>query len=281
LWLSGGNFLDVLPDPARVADALARVPTRIHQDVVLSTQMLLPGDDVILLPMRTRYEQEGGGTETTTERRVVFSPELPRQVGEARSEWRVYGDLAARARPDLAPAFAWPSNVALRREIAEVVPSYAGIETLSETGDQIQWGGRHLCAGGAFPTPSGRGRFTPLEPPTSDLPPGTFLVSTRRGKQFNSMVWEETDPLTGAGRDAVYMDEAEARNLGLPDGTRVRLRSEHGTFDGRLRTVRLAARSLQVHWPEGQRLLGAGPHHREPRSKVPDYNAVVTVERRP
>ena len=37
---------------------------------------------MLLLPAKTRYEQEGGGTETTTERRIIFSPEIPRQVGE-------------------------------------------------------------------------------------------------------------------------------------------------------------------------------------------------------
>src|SRR5690606_9279336 len=79
LWCSGGNFLDVLPDPPRVATALGRVPTRIHHDVLLTTQMLIEGDDVVLLPVTTRYEQEGGGTSTTTERRVAFSPEIPRR----------------------------------------------------------------------------------------------------------------------------------------------------------------------------------------------------------
>ena len=42
--------------------------------------------------------------------------------------------------------------------------------------------------------------------------------------------------------------------------------------------VRLPARSLQVHWPEGNVLISAGPQQREPQSRVPDYNAVVTVE---
>jgi predicted molibdopterin-dependent oxidoreductase YjgC len=240
--------------------------------------MLVPGDDVILLPMRTRYEQEGGGTETTTERRIIFSPEIPRTVGEARSEWRVYGDIAAAADPSLAVHFAWPTNQALRAEIASVVPAYAGIETLRKTGDQVQWGGRHLCAGGAFPTPSGRGRFVASTPPPFDVPDGMFTVATRRGKQFNSMVWKQVDPLTGATRDAVYIDEADARALGLPEGAPVRLTSEHGSMDGRLKVVRLPARTLQVHWPEGNVLLGAGPQHREPRSNVPDYNGVVTLE---
>jgi molybdopterin-dependent oxidoreductase alpha subunit len=278
LWTSGGSFLEVLPDPEGVRQALGNVPLRVHQDVVLTTQMLVEGDDVILLPVATRYEQEGGGTETTTERRVIFSPEIPRRVGEARSEWRLFGDVAARVRPDLADRFGWTDNQRLRAEIAEVVPSYAGIEQLAATGDQVQWGGRHLCAGGAFPTPDGKGRFTALVPSAPELGPGQFTVATRRGKQFNSMVYAEVDPLTGAGRDAVYIDEADARALGATEGTRVRLTSATGTFDGRCKLVRLPARALQVHWPEGNVLIAGGSRHREPQSRVPDYNAVVTLE---
>jgi molybdopterin-dependent oxidoreductase alpha subunit len=277
LWMSGGNFLDVLPDPARVDDALGRVPLRVHQDIVVSSQMLVPGDDVILLPVATRYEQEGGGTETTTERRVAYSPEILAPPGQARSEWRLFADVANRVRPDLRSRFSWPTNADLRAEIADVVPSYAGIETLADTGDAIQWGGRHLCADGRFPTPSGRGHFTPLHPSAPDLPPGRFTVATRRGKQFNSMVWSATDPLTGAGRDAVYIDEADAAALGLGDGDPVVLDSEVGSMRGHLRVVRLPARTLQVHWPEGNVLIGSGPSTREPGSKVPDYNAVVTL----
>jgi molybdopterin-dependent oxidoreductase alpha subunit len=279
LWMSGGNFLDVLPDPRRVEAALGRVPLRVHQDIVLTSQMLVPGDDVILLPVCTRYEQEGGGTETTTERRIAFSPEIPRQVGESRSEWRLFADVAVRARPDLAHAFRWPDNQALRAEIARVVPMYAGIEELTTTGDQVQWGGRHLCAHGEFPTPNGRASFTPLVPVTSRLGAGEFTVSTRRGKQFNSMVLEATDPLTGAARDAVYIDEADAAAVGVVDGDRVRLTSETGEFEGRVELARLPPGTLQVHWPEGNVLLAAGADHREPGSNVPDYNAVVTIER--
>ncbi|CAN5282515.1 FdhF/YdeP family oxidoreductase [soil metagenome] len=280
LWTSGSNLVEVLPDPVRVRVALERVPLRVHQDVVLSSQMLVDGDDVILLPVATRYEQEGGGTETTTERRIIYSPEIPRRVGEARSEWRVFANVATRVRPDLTDAFSWPDNPALRAEIAAVVPAYAGIETLARTGDQVQYGGRHLCAGGRFPTPTGRGRFTALNPPEVAAPPGRFTVTTRRGKQFNSMIQGDVDPLTGAGRDAVFIDVADAAALGLSEGAEVVLRSETGTFAGRLKLVRLPARTLQVHWPEGNVLTPSGPGHREPGSKVPDYNAVVSLEER-
>jgi predicted molibdopterin-dependent oxidoreductase YjgC len=279
LWMSGGNFLDVLPDPPRVVAAMERIGLRVHQDVVVSSQMLVPGDDVILLPVATRYEQEGGGTSTTTERRIAFSPEIPRQVGESRSEWRLFAEVASTVAPHLVDAFSWPTNADLRAEIARVVPAYAGIETLADTGDAVQWGGRHLCADGTFPTPSGRARFSVVEPPTPPASDGRFVVSTRRGKQFNSMVFAERDPLTGAGRDAVYIDTDDARRLGIAEGDRVRLVSGTGEIVGTARLSRLPAGTLQVHWPEGNVLIAAGANHREPHTAIPDYNALVTVER--
>ena len=103
-------------------------------------------------------------------------------------------------------------------------------------------------------------------------------MSTRRGKQFNSIVWSETDPLTGATRDAIYIDGADAAELGLRDGAAVRLTNDVGTMDGHLKVVRLPRRSLQVHWPEGNVLIPDDAARREPGSHIPDYNAVVRLE---
>jgi molybdopterin-dependent oxidoreductase alpha subunit len=275
LFLDGSNLLEILPQPARVADAVQRVPLRVHMDIVMTSQMFVEGDDVILLPAATRYEQEGGGTSTTTERQIAFSPQVADPVGEARSEWRVFADLAMRTDPRLAPFFSWTTNQELRGEIARVVPFYAGIENLSRTGDAVQYGGRHLCADGVFPTPDGRGRFSVVRAIRTPVPEGMFLVSTRRGKQFNSMVYAEIDPLTGATRDAVYIDRDDARRLGIADGRRVCLRSEAGEMLCTAKVVRLASGTLQVHWPEGNVLIG---ETRDPRSGIPDYNAVVSVE---
>src|SRR5882672_4241269 len=104
--------------------------------------MVGPADTVVLLPAQTRYEQRGGGTETTTERRILFSPEIEgRRVGEARAEWEIFVDLAARVDPARAHLVSFASGQAIRDEIARVVPSYAGIEDLRTTGDAVQWGG--------------------------------------------------------------------------------------------------------------------------------------------
>lgn len=277
VFLDGSNLLEIMPDPQRVASALERITLRVHQDVVLTSQMFVEGDDVILLPAATRYEQEGGGTSTTTERRIAFSPQVVDPPGEARSEWRIFADLAVRVAPHLAEGFDWPDNIALRSEIADVVPMYRGIETLRNVHDAVQYGGRHLCFEGNFPTASGRGAFTVVDVRPHLLPEGSFFLSTRRGKQFNSMVFAETDPLTGAARDAVYIDTDDATRLGIADGDGVRLTSSTGTMSGTAHLVRIAAGSIQVHWPEGNVLIDA--HVNADASKIPDYNAVVTIER--
>src|SRR5690606_10794183 len=45
LYSIGGNFLETLPDPDFVREAIARVPLRIHQDIVLNPQMLVEPRD--------------------------------------------------------------------------------------------------------------------------------------------------------------------------------------------------------------------------------------------
>jgi molybdopterin-dependent oxidoreductase alpha subunit len=276
LWSSGGNFLEVLPDPERVEQALERIPLRVHQDIVVSSQMLVDGDAVLLLPAATRYEQHGGGTETTTERRIAFSPEIrgPR-AGEARSEWEIFGEVARRVDPDRAELATFESGDAIREEIARVVPSYAGIERLQKTGDTVQWGGTRICEDGVFPTVDGRGVFTALVPADTTLGPNQLRLSTRRGKQFNTMVFADRDPLTGSRRDSVFVAADDAARLGLDDGEPVVVRSDHGEMQGRVFVSPIAPGNVQVLFPEGNVLLPSGK--REPQSQLPDYNAIVEL----
>ncbi|MEN3309493.1 MAG: hypothetical protein V7603_5695 [Micromonosporaceae bacterium] len=274
---SGGNFTEVLPDPAYCRAALERIPLRVHIDICLSGQMLVdPAETVLLLPAQTRYEMTGGVTETSTERRVIFSPEVPGpRVPDAWPEYRIFGELAARARPDLAGAVRYPGTAEIRADIARAIPMYQGIESLSGFGDSFQYGGPHLCADWQFPTGDGRARFSVVELPDTRRPDGTFALATRRGKQFNSMVQEARDPLTGAVRDAVLMNPTDAERLGLADGDPVVLTSATGALRGRVRRAAVTPGNLQVHWPEGEVLIDRT--RRSPQAKMPDYNAVVRV----
>lgn len=276
LWSSGGNFLETLPDPGAVLDALGRVPLRVHVDIVASSQMLADGDEVLVLPAMNRYEQPGGGTETTTERRIIFSPEIPGpRPAEARAEWAIYLDLARRVDPDRAHLLGCGDAQAIREEIARVVPSYAGIEGLQRTGDQVQWGGERLCEGGVFPTPDGRATLVPIVPGDARLPLGRLHLTTRRGKQFNSMVWKEIDPLTGAGRDAVLMSGVDIDGLGLEEGDVVLVRSDTGSVRARVRQAAMQPGNVQMFFPEANGLLDTA--RRDAEGLVPDYGAVVEI----
>lgn len=276
-WQSGGNFKGTLPSPSDVQEALGRVKLRVHQDIVLSRTMLVdPAETVVLLPSRTRYEQRGGGTQTSSERRIIFSPEIPGpRPGEARDEWEIPVLVAKAADPARAAcAFAWQDTQDIRNEIERVCPTYAGIAALRKKGDQFQYGGTRLLEQ-TFPTSDGKGHFSVIVIPESVTSADRhFLLSTRRGKQFNSMIHAKTDPLNGAERDHILMSMEDAHRLGLPDNAAVTLRNDYGEFHGRVRIADIKPGSLQGHWPEVNVLIPSG---RCDASGVPDYNAKVQV----
>jgi len=251
-----------------------------------------------LLPAKTRYEQDDGGTETSTERRIMFSPQIQRQVGEARAEWKIVREIAAAAYPERAHLLGCESGWKLRQEMARVVPFYDGVENLKQTGDAFQYGGRHLCAGWKFPTADGRAHFraVPL-PEAGDVvlnvpgagtefqqrraedgaPHPTFTVTTRRGKQFNSLVYAEVDPINGAPRDAVLMNPEDAAALGLVQSDPIALTNQLGRVAGRVFFAPMARGNLQIHWPEGNIIIRRAVT--DPTGGVPDYNARVKVEK--
>lgn len=287
LYCLGGNFLRTLPEPGHVRDAMANVPLRVHQDIILTDQMFIEAkEEVILLPAKTRYEQDDGGIETTTERRIAFSPEIPRQVGEARAEWKILRDIAATVYPEREHRLGCETGWKMREEIARIVPFYDGVQHLKKTGDAIQYGGPHLCADWKFPTPDGKAHFRAVDLPIAttagEKPPdgpdkGRFVVSTRRGKQFNSLIYAEIDPINGAARDAILMNVDDAAGLHLMNGDRAALTNEIGRYEGRVFLAPIARGNLQIHWPEGNVIIRRGVVDKA--GGVPDYNARVTVEK--
>ena len=276
LWQSGGNFIQTLPEPRLVERALGNINLRVHQDIVPNPTMFVdPKDTVVIFPSRTRYEQRGGGTETSTERRIIFSPEIrgPR-IPETKDEWEIPVLVARKLDPARAAKFfPWKDAQDIRNEIDRVCPTYKGIAQLKKKGDNLQYGGPRLLAE-KFNTPDGKGHFTAIELPDERVPQGWFLLSTRRGKQFNSIVHSQFDPLTGASRDDVLMAAEDAARLGLKLGDPVILRNERAEFRGRVRIDRIKPGCVQGHWPEMNIMVPAG---RLDPSGVPDYNAVVEV----
>ncbi|RNA67929.1 FdhF/YdeP family oxidoreductase [Alteribacter keqinensis] len=278
-YTSGGNFLETMPDPAFVEKCLQNVDIRIHQDIILNTSTLVDAkEEVIVLPAATRYEQAGGGTSTSTERMVYFSPEIKgHRIEEARSEWEIYVDLAKRVKPYKSELIDFKNAQEIRNEIAKAHPMYDGIQHLYKKGDVFQWGGAWLLEGGVCPTEDGRGNLLPIVLPELRKPEGHFYVTTRRGKQFNSMIYSEKDPNNNAGRYDILLHAKDCEELGIKEGEAIVAYNKYGVYHGRAKVDDTKQGNIQVYWPEGNVLIPKGVY--EQYAGIPEYNTAVVVEK--
>src|SRR2546427_4282881 len=166
--------------------------------------------------------------------------------------------VARRADPERAArCFPWRDTQDIREEIDRICPTYKGIASLRKKGDNLQYGGPRLLTD-RFLTPDGKGRFSAIDLPEELMPEGRFLLSTRRGKQFNSMVFDSTDALTGARRDDILMALEDAERLGLQAGDAILLRNDRGELSWPVPVRPGQPGGLQGHWPKGQVLGPAG-----------------------
>jgi anaerobic selenocysteine-containing dehydrogenase len=104
-----------------------------------------------------------------------------------------------------------------------------------------------------------------------------FIVSTRRGKQFNTLIYAEVDPLNNAPRDAVLMNQKDAEALNVQQNDRIALTNDVGRYEGRAFLAPIARGNLQIHWPEGNVIVPRGVI--DVAGGVPDYNARVRIEK--
>ena len=160
------------------------------------------------------------------------------------------------------------------------MPLYAPIADLREGGDSFQYGGPPLPRRHELPDRRTAARTSPWSgrPRRSrENGDGSLLLSTRRGKQFNSMVQESKDALTGATREAVMISAADAERLGVASGSGGRCSAaQTGELRCRVHLAPIAPGNAQVHWPEGNVLIA--DEVRSAEAGIPDYNTRVTIE---
>ncbi len=271
LYAAGSNLFAVLPDAHYVRNALTQIPLRVHHDIVLNPQMFVEAKEaVLILPATTRYEMAGGNTETTTERRVIFNPEIPGpRIPEARDEWRVLLEIAQRVKPEVADKIHFESTQQIREEIARVIPLYDGIQHLRRKGDSFQWGGERLCKDYQFGTPDGKAHFAVVPLPENTAPEGKFWLSTRRGKQFNSIIFGNVDSLTSADRHTFLLNPQDMQKLGLREGEKIVLRSPAGSLTGHVRSAAVYPQTVVAFWPEANVLIPRGKT--DPQCGIPAY----------
>ena len=115
-----------------------------------------------------------------------------------------------------------------------------------------------------------------VAPPQLDVPEGQFQLTTRRGKQFNSMVMGNKDLLLGNRRDEVLIAREDLQNLGLHPGQAVQLRSSSGVFLGHAAEGPVQSGTVMMYWPEANVLIPRGVS--DPECGIPAFrDALVEV----
>jgi predicted molibdopterin-dependent oxidoreductase YjgC len=170
LYAVADDLFQAIPNRSFAAEAIARVPFRLHQDIALNSAMLVePRDTVLVLPAQTRYEQRSGGTVTTSDRRILFTAEISGHApGEALPDWEIPGLIGRAMLSNGELLFPYTDTQSIREEMARVMPIYRRIEKLAKGGDEYQWGGRYLYKDGFSLMPTSRARFTMIRFPDSN-----------------------------------------------------------------------------------------------------------------
>ena len=275
LWSSGGNFLDVLPAP----DVDARRARRARRCACTRTscsraQMLVdPGDTVVLLPPRRATNRRAAARRPRPSAASRSVPSSPVLVSAKRgSEWRIFADVARRVRPERAEP--------LRLRVGRRDPRRDRARRAVVRGDRAPaHDGRRDPDRRRAPV---RGRRVPDAPTagpgsasvvarTRDVPEGRFVLSTRRGKQFNTMVWNDVDPLTGAGARRGVRGRGRRRGA-RRRGTATRSWCDRRTASctARVHVAAIRPGNVQAFFPEANVLLA--PARRDPISGVFDDN---------
>lgn len=99
----------------------------------------------------------------------------------------------------------------------------------------------------------------------------------RRGKQFNSMVYEDKDAFNHMGRYGVLISRTDARRQGVDEGEAVVLYNRNGVFQGFTQFADIKEGSLGVQFTEGNFLVEKGIY--ESFVEMPDYVTDVKLEK--
>ena len=102
-------------------------------------------------------------------------------------------------------------------------------------------------------------------------------MTTRRGKEFNSMVFAREDTLQGGlGRGDVFLSSEDAEKLGVAEGMAIVLSNPLGKFKGVARVMNIASGYVQTYWPESNMLI---ERCYDPISEEPDYHCLVQIRK--
>ena len=270
LWIIHSNPAVTLPDADAVRDAIAGCPFVVVSDITARTDTARLAH--VVLPAAAWGEKEG--TVTNSDRTISRQRAALSAPGEARPDWAILADFAARM--GWAEAFDYESPAEIFREYA-ALSGIAGklgrdfdISGLSDLGDAgygdlapFRWpltearsGGRFFARGGFFHD-GGRARMLPLAPrPPASAQDARFPFRLNTGRirdQWHTMTRTGLSPRLSAhlAEPFVELHPGDAATLGVEPADLVRLHNDVGTAILRARITADVARGevfAPMHW---------------------------------
>jgi predicted molibdopterin-dependent oxidoreductase YjgC len=255
-------------------------------------QDIFPSDTAhlahVILPAAASLEKDG--TFTNTERRVQLIQPVIAAPGEARPDWQITGELAARFDAkmgiDRAPGY-WhfPSASAIFDEMTLVTPIYRGMSFQRLAGEGLQW----PCPDASHPGtpilhtqgfPRGRGKFNPvLAQDPAEMPDDEYPLILTTGRVLyhyhSGTMTRRSEPLEWrepGGSVEIHPDDAAA--IDLADGAPVVVASRRGRVEARAQLserVPPGTVFLAFHWRESPANLLTHDFALDPVAKIPEY----------
>jgi len=259
-----------MPDAGFVREALARCPTVVVSDVIAETDTAKLAH--IRLPALAWGEKDG--TVTNSERRISHQRALFATPGEARADWRIVCDVAARLGWGEAFAFDGPAAIfreyaamtALARKHGRLLDLTRWAECSDEGYDAMepfQWGGRHPCTD-RFPNADGKARLVPVRPMAERESGEAFPLRLNTGRyrdQWHTMTRTGLSAKLSQHRREPLLEihPDDAASFGLEAGELARVATAHGEAAYRVHVTTAQNRGeifVPMHWSDAMGSAG-------------------------
>ncbi len=275
LYIVGENPLLSEADIEHAREALKRLEFLVVQDI-FPTETAWLAD--VILPAASFAEKEG--TFTSTERRVQRVRKAVNPPGEARKDWQIITQLAAK----MGCPFGYTSAAQIMDEIASLTPVYGGIHYNRLEGPGLQWPCRDWNDAG---TPylhkdsfsRGLGKFYAVEYTTSkELTSEEYPIVLTTGRVLEHWHTATMSRRVGPLRKLYPMGLAEihpedAKRLGIWEGEMVSITSERGKIEATAHITEKSAPGvifMAFHWSEAPANILTNPAS-DPVAKIPEY----------
>jgi len=256
-WIFGENLANSEPNIAHVEKCLASAEFIVCQDI-FPTETTRFAD--VILPGAAWGESEG--TYTNSERRVNMVRKFKSPPGDGRPNWWIFKEVARRFGQEWTATSArdiWDD------EISVLAPPYGGITYDRIVGDGLQWpcpnvehpGTGYLHKDGHFSR--GKGLFNAVEwTPPAEVPDAEYPYVLSTGRRLYHYHTRTQTARTGLENllpeETADISPHDARELGIQDGERIKVRSRRNEVVVRARVTDRIPKGLvwmAFHFREG------------------------------